>query len=225
MGIPERKERDFKRREDEIAEAALELFDRDDWQDVTIEEIAQRAEIGKGTVYLHFPSKEAIYARLALDFSRAILDRLRSIDSGLPVLERIALAFRIFIDAHRGADRHRRVVDYCWREDFRHRVPPELGQEFEELDLAFRELIHRDLEQGIAEGLIPPKPLPVLVFGLHATLLGAVRVLWSGCLNCIGGSDPEAYVDEVARFAVAGLRFQEHAFAPAAAAHVRGGGQ
>lgn len=216
MGIPERKERDFKRREDEIAAAALELFDRDDWQQVTIDEIAQRAEIGKGTVYLHFPSKEAIYARLALDFTRHILERLREIDPRLPVLDRIDRAFRIFFDAHRGADRHRRVVEYCWREDFRRRVPDEVRGEFEALDAGFQELIFRDLEQGIAEGLIPAKPLPVLVFGLQAALIGAVRLLWSGCLEDWGAADPDAYIAEVARFAIAGMRFQDHAFAPAA---------
>lgn len=218
MGIPERKERDFKRREEEITAAALELFDRDDWQAVTIDEIAQRAEIGKGTVYLHFPSKEALYARLALDFSGRILERLHTIDPHLPVLERIDRAFRIFFDAHRRATRHRRVVEYCWREDFRRRVPAELQREFEELDGAFQALIHRDLEQGIVAGLIPAKPLPVLVFGLQAALLGAVRALWSGCLERMGGpdrADPEAYISEVSRFAIAGMRFQDRAFAPA----------
>ena len=50
MGVAERKERDFRRREEDILAAALRLFDRDNWQDVTIEQIAQEAEIGKGTL-------------------------------------------------------------------------------------------------------------------------------------------------------------------------------
>ena len=63
MGISERREREFQRREGEILDAALELFSADDWQSVTIDQIARRAEIGKGTVYLHFASKDEIYAR------------------------------------------------------------------------------------------------------------------------------------------------------------------
>ena len=78
VGIQERKEREFKRREKEILQAALRLFDGDDWQLVTIERIAQEAEIGKGTVYLHFPSKEDIYGRLALDFSRQLFTSTRT---------------------------------------------------------------------------------------------------------------------------------------------------
>ncbi len=101
MGIAERKERDFKRRERDILQAALRLFDDEGWQLVTIERIAQEAEIGKGTVYLHFPSKEDIYGRLALDFFRQLLARLQHIDSALPVLERLRAAIAIVFEAHR----------------------------------------------------------------------------------------------------------------------------
>ena len=92
MGIAERKERELKRRERDILEAALRLFDRDDWQLVTVERIAQEAEVGKGTVYLHFSSKEDICGRLALDFATPLLGRLRAIDPGLPVARRLAEA-------------------------------------------------------------------------------------------------------------------------------------
>ena len=59
MSIHDRKAREFQRREEDILKAALALSNRDDWQAVTIEQIAQKAEIGKGTVYKHFPSKDA----------------------------------------------------------------------------------------------------------------------------------------------------------------------
>lgn len=34
-----------------------------DWQTVTIEQIAERAEIGKGTIYKHFKTKDEILYR------------------------------------------------------------------------------------------------------------------------------------------------------------------
>src|SRR4051812_11157804 len=80
MGVQERKAREFNRREQEILAAALQLFRRDEWQTVTVEQIAQQAEIGKGTVYKHFASKDEIYARLALRFHRGILDATRRVD-------------------------------------------------------------------------------------------------------------------------------------------------
>ena len=62
-----RKAREFQRRELEILEAARELFEKQDWLTVTIQQISDQAEIGKGTVYKHFATKDEIYARLLLE--------------------------------------------------------------------------------------------------------------------------------------------------------------
>lgn len=47
-----------------ILEVALKLFHRFGYRKTTIEEIAREAQIGKGTVYLHFTSKEEILLTL-----------------------------------------------------------------------------------------------------------------------------------------------------------------
>ena len=49
MSIQDRRAREFVRREQDILQAALALSNRDDWQTVTIDQIAPKAEIGKGT--------------------------------------------------------------------------------------------------------------------------------------------------------------------------------
>ena len=211
MGVTERREREFRRREDEILAAALRLFDSDDWQLVTIERIAQEAEIGKGTVYLHFPTKEAIYARLAVDFSRQLLDRLTAIDAALAPLDRLRAAIRIVFDTHRGARAHQRIVDYCDREDFRRRLGDSGRSEFLALDAAFMAFFDGVLRDGIAAGQVPDRPLNVLSWGPHATVIGAVRLLESACLTL---DDAEAFCEEITRFVLAGLVFQEQPLPP-----------
>lgn len=47
---------------DQIAATAFELFERDGYQNVTMEQIATRADVAKGTLYNHFPVKEAVLA-------------------------------------------------------------------------------------------------------------------------------------------------------------------
>jgi AcrR family transcriptional regulator len=47
-------------RPDEVLDAALELFIEKGFAATRVEDIAARAGLGKGTVYLYFPSKEAI---------------------------------------------------------------------------------------------------------------------------------------------------------------------
>ncbi|HXT21076.1 MAG TPA: TetR/AcrR family transcriptional regulator [Thermoanaerobaculia bacterium] len=204
MGIPERKEREFKRREREILQAALRLFDGDDWELVTIERIAQEAEIGKGTVYLHFPSKEDIYGRLALDFSRQLLAKLQKIDPGLPVLDRLRAAIRVIFDAHLAGRRYQRIVDFCNRDDFRRRLDEATRAELRRIDDEITAAVTATLQDGIAQGIFPARPLESMLWGPHATLIGAVRMLSGNC-GCIDPPEAEAFIADVTHYMLAGL--------------------
>lgn len=53
-GLRERKKRDTRRR---IFRAAFELFSEKGFDNTTVEEIAERADVGKGTVFNYFPQK------------------------------------------------------------------------------------------------------------------------------------------------------------------------
>jgi AcrR family transcriptional regulator len=208
MGIAERKEREFKRREREILQAALRLFDAEDWQLVTIERIAQEAEIGKGTVYLHFPSKEDIYGRLALDFGRQLLAKLQRIDAGLAPLDRLREAIRVVFEAHRAGRRYQRIVDHCNRDDLRRRMDEATRTELQRIDDEISALVFAVLQEGIAAGTFPNRPLPALLLGPHATLMGAVRMLSGNC-GCPELPDSDEFVTEMTRYMLAGLMFQE----------------
>jgi AcrR family transcriptional regulator len=204
MGIAERKQRELQRREQDILEAAMRLFAQEDWQQVTIERIAQEAEIGKGTVYLHFPSKEEIYARLALDFSRQVLERLHAIDRKLPVPQKLRAAIHVFFSAHSAGPHLQRVCEYCDRDDFRRRIGAESRAELERVDAEIVGLIHAVLQQGIAEGVFADRPIPVLLYGAHSTVVGALRLFQH---NCLGGATPADAEEEITRFVLAGLMY------------------
>lgn len=207
MGIQERKEREFKRREKEILNSALGLFNRDDWQSITVEQISQEAEIGKGTVYKHFQSKEEIYARLALDFHWQILYKLRRLDPAQDVISQLREMTRIFWEEHLKSREQHRVAMYCMRDDFRNSLSEATRQEFEALDAAYMEIIHRPIQQGIDEGIFPRKPIPLLIFGAQAALNGAIMLAWSGCLA--KDADPAQYLEEITNFILAGLVYQD----------------
>jgi AcrR family transcriptional regulator len=44
-----------------ILQAAVELFTERDFHQVLMDDVAERAEVGKGTVYRYFPTKEELY--------------------------------------------------------------------------------------------------------------------------------------------------------------------
>ena len=59
--LASRKEREKLARQQEILRAARELFVSKGFHDTTLEEIAQHAEFGKGTLYNYFSSKEELF--------------------------------------------------------------------------------------------------------------------------------------------------------------------
>ena len=205
MGIQERKEREFTRREQEILQAALSLFNRDDWQTVTIEEVAQASEIGKGTIYKHFSSKEDIYARLALTFNRKLLERLRNVDPGLDVIGRLRAVIRVFWDTHVTNQEYHRLVQYCEREDFRRNLSEATREEIQQLDQEFHGLVTSLVEQGTREGVFTGTKSPaMMLFGAQAALFGAIRLVRGGCLEMVQAS-PEEFLEEITDFIIAGL--------------------
>jgi AcrR family transcriptional regulator len=56
-----RREREKLSRRNEILQAAWEVFSSKDYDSATIDEIAEAAELSKGTVYLYFQNKAALF--------------------------------------------------------------------------------------------------------------------------------------------------------------------
>ncbi len=66
MGIAERKEREKLQRKNEIIEAAEKVFFSRGIEKATMDEVAEEAELSKGTLYLYFKSKEDLHMSVAL---------------------------------------------------------------------------------------------------------------------------------------------------------------
>jgi AcrR family transcriptional regulator len=63
-----------------ILEAASVLFARYGLRKTSIDEIAQQAGLGKGTIYLYFKSKEELFARIVQGFGDRLIEGLRQIE-------------------------------------------------------------------------------------------------------------------------------------------------
>lgn len=75
---------------DLILDAAEQLLARYGYAKMTIDDLAREVGIGKGTVYLHFSSKEEIALAHVDRLVARVLERLRAIaESGGPVAERL----------------------------------------------------------------------------------------------------------------------------------------
>ena len=61
MGTAERREREKQQRIEDILDAAEEVFMKKGFGAATMDDIAEAAELSKGTLYLYFKTKELIY--------------------------------------------------------------------------------------------------------------------------------------------------------------------
>lgn len=206
MSIQDRKTREFERRGQEILDAALALFQSDDWEGVTVDQIAHEAEVAKGTIYKHFASKDEIYARLAIEFQRRTLLAQSQIDPALPVLDRLRLHLQSAWEMHLSSKELHRVFMYCSRGEFRSRLPQSLADELGTVEVNVNRPVQAMLEQGMDEGLFPRKPMGQLLFGAQAAFWGAIQLVWSGYL---GEIDRRLYLDELTQFILAGLIYQD----------------
>ena len=208
MGVQERKEREFRRREDEILAAALALFKGDNWQSVTVEQIAERAEIGKGTIYKHFPSKDEIYARLVMTYQRTAIDKLRRIDRNLDVIQRLRAIIAVTFEQNLAAQEYQRLVQYSSRDDFRNSLSEPTRSTLQQQDDEFFGLINEVLEEGVRQSILPRKTPQELLFGPMAALLGARTMMWNQCM-CPGPPVSAETLNELSNFVLAGMLYQE----------------
>ena len=77
MGTVERRQREAERRRESILAAARKVFWQQGYVGTTIPQIAGAAELAPGTIYLYFPSKDALYVELLMEGYDILLGRLK----------------------------------------------------------------------------------------------------------------------------------------------------
>ncbi|HSP13140.1 MAG TPA: helix-turn-helix domain-containing protein [Thermoanaerobaculia bacterium] len=80
MKLRARREEDKSERTAAILRAAAEIWSKSSWSDFTMTEVARRAGLVKGTLYLYFPTKEHLLQEV---FERMIDDYLGAVDRAL----------------------------------------------------------------------------------------------------------------------------------------------
>ncbi len=94
MGLEERRKRERENRKNAILKAARRLFLEKGFKTGTVESIARKAELSKGSIYLYYNSKEEIYTQILLSdidkFHNHIADLLQNPSNASEALIRLA---------------------------------------------------------------------------------------------------------------------------------------
>ncbi len=175
MGVKERKEREFKRREEEILKTAYRFLRKMEPGQMTMEQIAEKAEIGRGTIYKHFKSKDEIYARLIYLRREKFIARLEKIEE--EGIERIPRLLRVYLE-HCLEDKeayavHKRCDAHCVRDNLSNEVRDSLHKQQEKK----MELVKRILVKALGKEISDSEDLIYYTCALWGMQRGAIDAL------------------------------------------------
>jgi AcrR family transcriptional regulator len=150
-----RRERESGERRDAILAAARDLFFEHGIHRTTVDDVAARAEVAKGTVYLYFESKETILAHLLLEGLDALGESLEEAyaesapHSAETRLRRLAAAYLDFFQNEREYFRLMMAFD---RGQFQEAVTAGVYQQILLRSVRGLRWVVRAIEQGVTDG-------------------------------------------------------------------------
>lgn len=155
MGIIERKEREKEQRREDIISAAEKIFFERGLPSATMDEIAEAAELSKGTLYLYYKSKEDLYLAVAMRGSDVMYDMfVKATPPEKPLIQRIVdlgEAYYQFFRKHRD---YFRMYQYFENPQFHKQVSEEMFGTCKNHDQKIWTLVIGLIQQGIDEGLL-----------------------------------------------------------------------
>lgn len=154
MAIKERKEREKAARREAILEAAKAVFAEKGLLGSTIDEIAERAELGKGTIYLYFKAKEEMLMALMEEGLALLAERMsRAVDPALPADENLRRISDAYYRFSREEPQYFKLVAFFCQTDIKAKAGSE-PQELHGSDCL--KGLAAVIQRGIDEGIFAP---------------------------------------------------------------------
>jgi len=84
MSTKERREREKRQRRESILRAALEVIKEEGYSGLSIDKVAEKAELSKGAIYLYFESKENLIIEVFWMLMGELLERIKAVIQQIP---------------------------------------------------------------------------------------------------------------------------------------------
>ena len=178
MGIAERKEREKQQRKEDIINAAEIVFFTKGFESATMDDIAEKVELSKGTLYLYFKGKEDLHLAVALKAIGLMNTMTNSIaEMQLNALEKLVNLGMTFINFTKKFPDHMNAILLLEGVDF-NKISLSAG---ELRDIIYKEspvrLILEFIDQGIKEqGIRNDIPPVVIANTLWIQMLGVIQM-------------------------------------------------
>lgn len=154
MATADRKEKEKEQRRNAIINAAEKLFFSKGFGNVSMEEIAKEVELGKGTLYLYFKSKDSLFFAIVFrrwtEFGKILREKMNHGKNGL---EKIQIMIRWFIEYSQKNTEYNDMATTFGPQLFQ-RMDIENAQIMMEISKKYIPLVHTAVKEGIEDGSI-----------------------------------------------------------------------
>lgn len=170
MGTEERKAREKERRRNTIIDAAENVIFSKGLEQATMEEIAEKAELSKGTLYLYFKNKQDLYIAICERGSNMLNKRFsKIITADHTGIELIRLMGETYLDfVHNHPDYYNAFMYYETLKNTEELENSEMAQTCEENRREAMTYMIRALQIGMQDGTIDdsydPKELAIVLW-------------------------------------------------------------
>jgi len=169
MGIRERKEREREARKKAILGAAKALFFEHGFHSATMDQIAEAAELSKGSLYLYYPSKEELYVTILVEGLEILHEEFQvaveDMEGWEKKLRNIGSAYYNFYREYRD---YFQILFLLQHGELASKVSDPLYQRCLEKGLSCLNILSQAIQEGMNEGEIAsynPMELAVLLWG------------------------------------------------------------
>lgn len=190
-----RREREKAHRRDRILSAAREVFFEQGFHRATVDDVAEQAEVGKGTVYLYFDTKETILAHLLLEGLQLLVDELEAAfapSDHLSAPDRVHRLAAAYLKFYQNQPAYFHWISAFDRGRFRESLSPDLYNQVLTRSLRGLEWLVRAVDQGRADGVFDVRDTREAAGMLWAGLNGVLVLLDHPLRRDIVQSDLEA---------------------------------
>ncbi len=168
MGTKERKQRERKRRKDQILNAAISLIEEKGFEKTTMDEIADRAELSKGTLYLYFKDKStlhhAIKKRGLSRLHTYFLEIIQEDRKGAELVKKMMKTFLEFLTEHATFTRAMMIYEQANKTELsEHPVVEDCHHLQNELLMIIVRSIQIGIQDGSIKTEIPPKIIALMI--------------------------------------------------------------
>jgi len=178
MGINERKKKERDLRRKLAMDTAMEIYSKEGYHAITMEKIAERCEISRAYLYLHFKNKDEILIDAILDHTEYFTDLLQNLYDNRERLKNRLLEelWECFIDFYEKESETFMASLFFLQREMILNLQKELRDSIDKSGSRVVRLQHRIIEYGVKEGLFIECDPTTLAEVIWTSFLGIVEL-------------------------------------------------